>query len=115
MNNHSHLVIKPNAILNPLYIGVPNTENLRTWVRTFGMWKSYSMEDLGSPAYDNAVRLLVTKEEFGWDAVLESRAGWVADHRKCRASGGTPAAAIDRLANQVPLVDLIKKAIGEQE
>ena len=99
----------------PLYIGIPNTENLRTWVRTFGMWKSYTMDDFGSSAYNNAVRLLVTKEEFGWDVVLESRTGRVADHRKCRASGGTPAEALGKLANQVPLVDLIKKALGGKE
>ena len=97
----------------PLYIGIPNTENLRTWVRTFGMWKLHSMDELGSPAYDNAIRLLVTKEEFGWDVVLESRTGRVADRRKCRASGDTPAEALGKLAEQIQLTDIIKRAIGE--
>lgn len=96
----------------PLYIGIPNTENLRTWVRTFGMWKLHSMDELGSPAYDNAIRLLVTKEEFGWDVVLESRTGRVADRRKYRAAGDTPAEALGKLAEQIPLTDIIKKAIG---
>ena len=101
----------------PLMLEIPDPRNVNDWFRDFGVWRLNDPDAMDDPAWCNAVRLHVTMLDYGCIASLSTHSSLppVYERKKYNVTGDTPKEAIDRLANQVPLVDLIKKAIGEDK
>lgn len=101
----------------PLMLEVPDPRNINVWFRDFGMWRSNSSDATDDPAWYDAVRLHVTMFDHGCVAGLNTHVSLppVYERKKYNVVGDSPKEAIDRLANQIPLVDLIKKAIGDNK
>jgi hypothetical protein len=92
-------------------------QNIMVWVRALGSWQARSPEDTASPEWARAVKLRISEHEAEWSVWLEVHPGnpLIDESSHLGASGGTPKEAIEKLAEQIPLAEIIRKAVGDEK